>query len=65
MKLKFEDYRHCLEAIQIENKIDHLKNNLNVNNLRKYHEEFIKTNKTILKTQQRFTLLPKKLIRLL
>ena len=33
-----------------------------MNNLRKYHEEFIKTNKTILKTQQRFTFLPKKTV---
>ena len=23
-KLKFEDYKHCLEASQIENKINHL-----------------------------------------
>ena len=33
-----------------------------MNNLRKYHEEFIKTNKIILKTQQRFTFLPKKTV---
>ena len=42
-KLKFEDYKHCLEATQLENKIIRLeKNNLNVDNLRKNHKEFIK-----------------------
>ena len=25
--LKFEDYRHCLEATQLENKINHLLKN--------------------------------------
>ena len=24
-KLKFEDYKNCLEAVQIENRINHLK----------------------------------------
>ena len=24
-KLKFEEYKHCFEAIQLENKINHLK----------------------------------------
>ena len=32
-KLKFEDYKYCLEATQLENKINHLeKNNLNADN---------------------------------
>ena len=32
--LKLEDYKHCLEATQLENKINHLeKNNFNVDNL--------------------------------
>ena len=31
---KFEDYKHCLEATQLENKTNHLeKHNINVNNL--------------------------------
>ena len=43
-KLKFEDYKHCLERTQLENKINHLqKRNLNVDNLRENHKEFIKT----------------------
>ena len=43
-KLKFEDYKHCLEPTQLENKINHLqKRNLNVDNLRENHKEFIKT----------------------
>ena len=43
-KLKLEDYKHCLEPTQLENKINHLqKRNLNVDNLRENHKEFIKT----------------------
>ena len=50
-KLKFEDYENCLEAAQIKNKINHLqKNTINVD----IPKEFIKNNKLILKTQQRF-----------
>ena len=42
-KLKFEDDKHCSEATQHENKINHLeKNNLNVDNLRKNHEKIHK-----------------------
>ena len=54
-KLKFEYYKHCLEATQLENKINYLeKKNLNVDNLQKCHKEFIKNSKLILKTQQKF-----------
>ena len=50
-KLKFQDYKDCLEAVQIENKINHLKKNkTDVDSLK----EFIKNNKLILKTQQIF-----------
>ena len=50
-KLKFEDYKSCLEASQIGNKINHLeKNKTDEESL----IEFIKNNKIILKTQQRF-----------
>ena len=53
--VKIKDYRHFLEATQLENKINHLeKNNLNVDNIRENHNEFIKNNKLILKLQQRF-----------
>ena len=41
-KLKFEDYKNCLEATQLENKINHLENNeIEVNSLKKDHKEFI------------------------
>ena len=50
-KLKFQDYKSCLEADQIENEINYLeKNKIDVD----VHKEFIKKNKLILKTQQRF-----------
>ena len=40
-KLKFQHYKNCLDAAQIENKINHLeKNNINVDSL----EEFMKNN---------------------
>ena len=49
-KLKFEDYKHCLEATQLENNIIKLeKNKLDVDSLSKNHKEFIK--KLILKSQ--------------
>ena len=35
-KLKFENYEHCLEATQLENKINRLeKNNINIDSLKK------------------------------
>ena len=49
-KLKFEDYKHYLEATQLENNIIKLeKNKLDVDSLSKNHKEFIK--KLILKSQ--------------
>ena len=54
-KLDFEDYKNCLEAAQIENKINHSeKNKIGVDCLKEDQKEFIKNNKFILKTQQRF-----------
>ena len=53
-KLKFQDYKNCSEAAQIENKINHLeKPKIDVGSLKENKKEFIK-NKLILKTQQRF-----------
>ena len=50
-KLKFKDDKNCLEAAPIEIKINHLeKNKTYVDSLK----EFKKTNKLILKKQQRF-----------
>ena len=35
-KLKFENYKNCLEETQFENKINHLeKNKININSLKK------------------------------
>ena len=49
--IKFEDYKNCIEAGQIENKMNQLeKNEIEVNG----PDEFIKSNKLTLKTQQRF-----------
>ena len=51
-KLKFQDYENCLVAGQIENKINHSEKNKIDDYLSV--KEFIKNNKVILKTQQRF-----------
>ena len=65
IKFKFQDYKNYLEAAQLGNKINDLKKiKANVDSL----NEFIKSNKLILKTQKRFkserhNVLVKKLIR--
>ena len=42
-KLKFENYKNCLEATQLENKINHLeKNKINRDSINKNHKEFIR-----------------------
>ena len=42
-KLKFEDYKHFLQATQLENKINQLeKNKVNVERFRKNHKKFVK-----------------------
>ena len=51
---KFQSYKNCLEASQIENKIYHLEKNIINKNGLKDKKEFIKNNKVILKTQQMF-----------
>ena len=54
-KLKFESYKNCLEATRLENKINHLeKNKTDVDSIKEIHKEFIKNNKSISKTQERF-----------
>ena len=54
-KLKFKFYKDCLKATQLENKTNQIKNNnFNTEPLRENHNEFIKNNKLILKTQPRF-----------
>ena len=50
-KLKFENYKNCLEATQLENQINYLeKNKIDIDSFK----EFIKYNKSMLKIQQRF-----------
>ena len=52
-KLKFEDYKHCLEATQLENETKKLeKNTFYVD--RENYKEFTKISKSILKSQQIF-----------
>ena len=54
-KLKFENYNNCLEATQLEKKKTHLeKNKTDIDSLKKDHKKSIKSNKLILKIQQRF-----------
>ena len=54
-KTKFENYKNCLEATQLESKINHIeKNKIDVDRIKENLKEFIRINKSILKTQQRF-----------
>ena len=50
-----QDYQNRLEAGQIENKIEQLeKNKIDVDSIKEDQKEFIKNNKLVLKTRQRF-----------
>ena len=52
---KFENYKNCLGATQLDNKINFLeKNQININSFKKDHKESVKNNKLILNTQQTF-----------
>ena len=68
-KRKFESYKNCLEATQLDDKINYIeKNKIDIDGIKENHKEFIKNNKSILITQQRFkkerhNVLLKKLIR--
>ena len=54
-KIKLPYYKNCLEAAQIETKTNHLENNkTDVDSFKEDQIEFIKNNKVVLKTQQRF-----------
>ena len=57
-KIRFENYNNCLGATQLENNINHVeKDKIDIYSLFCYirkHKEFIRKNKIILKTQQRF-----------
>ena len=52
--LEFKDHKNCLEVNQLENEINQLeKNKTDMNSFKKYHKGFIKSNKLVLKLQQR------------
>ena len=54
-KLKFENYKNCLEATKLDDKIKYLeKDKINIDSLKKIIKKIIRNNKSILKTQQRF-----------
>ena len=43
-KLKFENYKNCLEATQIQNNINYLEENkTDIDRIKEDHKEFIKT----------------------
>ena len=50
-KLKFKNCKNCLEATQLQNKINRLeKNKTHIASFKKDHKEFMKSIKLILKT---------------
>ena len=53
-KLKFENYRNCLEETQLQNKINYLEKIKLAQIVLKSYKQFIRNNKQILKAQQRF-----------
>ena len=54
-KPKFEYYKNLLQATQLENKKNRIeKIKTDADSLKESHEKFIKNNKLMLKTQQRF-----------
>ena len=49
-KLKFEDYKNCLKATQLENKINHPeKYKIDLDNLKESNKEFIKKEEVSIK----------------
>ena len=52
-KLKFGDYKDCLEATQLENKVNQPEKK-KLDGIRENYKEFVKNNILILKSQQRF-----------
>ena len=54
-KLTFQNFRNCLEAAQIERKTNQSRKiKIDLDCLEEDQKEFVKNNKLILKTQQRF-----------
>ena len=54
-KTKFGNYKNCLEATQLENKVNHSeKYKIHIDSLKKDHKEFIRNSKLMKETQKRF-----------
>ena len=54
-KFKLENYKNCLKATQLENKIIHLNNNkIDVKRIISSRKEFITNEKVILKSRQKY-----------
>ena len=50
-KLRFENYKSCLEATQFENEINHLEvNKIDIDRIKENHKEFRKINRSIKNT---------------
>ena len=48
-KLKFENFKNCLQETELENIINHLeKNKIDIDSLKKDHQKFVRHNKLIL-----------------
>ena len=51
-KLTFENYQNCLEATQLEDKMNYVEQNtIDIDSVKENHKEFIENNKSILKIQ--------------
>ena len=51
-KLTFENYENCLEATQLEDKMNYVEQNtIDIDSVKENHKEFIENNKSILKIQ--------------
>ena len=55
VKAKKKNYKSCLEATELENKINYLeKNKIDIYSIKQNYNKLIKNNKSILKIQQSF-----------
>ena len=61
-KIKSENHKNCLEATQLENKINYPeKNEINIDFPEKDHKDFIKNNKLIFKKRERHNVFTEKI----
>ena len=50
-KRKSENYKNCSETTELDNKKKYLEKTMNIDSLKKNHKEFMRNNKSILKTR--------------